>query len=131
MPGLLDRRLTFYARHDNGADGFQRPVYVKTGEYWGRLDETADAQEIPLDPQSHVENRTAGTATVADYVAVPVNGIVREGSGVPYFIRGVITLRQLRCQRITLEAIDPTEYGTYTTFEDVEVLDGLHLLTET
>ena len=129
-PGLLDRRLTLYERRDGGANGFGRPVYVKTGEWWGRLDDTADAQEIPLAPQGHVESRTAGVATVADYVDVPKFGVLREGDGPLYLIRGVYLQRALRCQRITLEAIDPTEFSTFDVFEDVDVRDGYHLVTE-
>jgi hypothetical protein len=128
-PGLLDRRLTLYERQDGGADGFGRPVYVKTGEWWGRLDDTADSQEIPLAPQSHLESRTAAVATVADYVDVPKFGALREGTGPLYLIRGVYLQRALRCQRVTLEAIDPTAYATFTIFEDVEVHDGYHLVT--
>ncbi len=130
-PGLLDRRLTFWERRETGADGFARPTYVKIGEYWGRLDETADDQQIPLNPQGHMESQTQATATVADYVTVPKFGIVRDGDGPVYFTRGVVYKRALRCQTITLEAIDPTEFSTFALFEDVDVRDGYHLVTET
>ena len=130
-PGLLDRRLTLYERQEGGGGGFGRPVYVKTGEWWGRLDNTADAQEIPLAPQSHLESRTAAVATVADYVEVPKFGALREGDGPLYMIRGVYLQRALRCQRLTLELVDPTEYVTFEIYEAVEVKDGYHLLTET
>ena len=133
-PGLWGRRLTFYQRQEAGADGFSRPVYVKTGEWWGRLDDTSDAQEIPLDPQTHMESRTDAAAHVADYVPVPKFGVCRDTTtatdGPLYLIRGVYLQRALRQQRITLETIDPTDYGTYTLYEDVEVRDGFHLLTE-
>ena len=127
-PGLLDRRLTFYERQDGGADGFQRPVYVKTGEYWGRIDDTADQQTIPLSPQAHVESRTTAVATVADYVDVSKFGVVQIDAGPLYYVRGVFLQRALRCQRITLEAIDPNESATFAVYEDVEVLDGTHLV---
>lgn len=134
-PGLWDRRLTFYERREVGADGFARPVYVKLGEYWGRMDDTADAQEIPLNPQTHVESRTDATAHVADYVPVPKFGIVRDTTVAPggavFLIRGVYLQRALRQNRITLETIDPTEYGTYAIYEDADVWDGYHLMTET
>ena len=129
-PGLLDRRLTLWERREGGADGFSRPVYVRIGEYWGRLDEIADDEQIPLSPQGHIESQTRATATVADYVVVPKFGIVREGNGPLYFTRGTILLRALRCQRITLEAIDPTEFSTFAMFEDVDVRDGYHLVTD-
>lgn len=128
-PGLLDRRLTFYERQDGGADGFQRPVYVKTGEYWGRIDDTADQQTIPLSPQAHVESRTAAVATVADYVEVSKFGVVRIDAGPLYYVRGVFVQRALRCQRITLEAIDPTQVATFALYEGLEVQDGTHLVT--
>lgn len=134
-PGLWDRRLTIYERREGGADGFARPVYVKTGEWWGRMDDTADSTEIPLDPQTHRESRTDATAHVADYVTVPQFGIVRDTTTAPggavYLIRGVYLQRALRQQRITLESIDPTEYATFAVFEDVDVRDGYHLVTET
>lgn len=129
-PGLLDRRVVFYEPHDGGADGFVRPVYVRTGEWWGRIDATADAEQVPLAPQAHTEHRTTAAVTVADYVPVPQTGLVKELSGdTLYFIRGVVPMRALRCQKLTVEAITATEYGEYTLFEDTEVLDGIHLVT--
>ena len=130
MPGLLDRRLSLYERQDGGADGFARPVYVLSGEWWGRIDDTADAATIPLSPQAHVEYRTTAAATVADYVPVPLFGVLREKDGSTlYNVRGVVPVRALRCQQITLEAITPTDMGTYVLYDDTEVLDGVHLVT--
>lgn len=130
-PGLLDRRIVFYAQQDGGADGFVRPVYVRCGEWWGRIDATADAEQVPLSPQAHTEYRTALAVTVADYVPVPLNGIVKELDGnTLYFIRGVVYKRALRCQTITAEAISETAYGEYTLYDDTEVLDGIHLVTD-
>jgi hypothetical protein len=128
-PGLLDRRLVLYARQDSGADGFQRPTYVLTGEWWGRLDDTSAAQEIPLAPQAHMELRADAVATVMDYVLVPVNGIIRDGSGPLYFVRGVYMQRALRQQRVTLERIDPTAYASFALFDENAVEDGVHLVT--
>lgn len=128
VPGLLDRRIAIYERTDGGANGFQRPVYVLTGTYWGRIDDTADQQTVPLSPQAHIESRTTAAATVADYVPVPKFGVVRIGTGPLYFIRGVFQQRALRCQRIALEAIDPTDLATFDVFEEVEVQDGTHLV---
>jgi len=129
MPGLLDRRLSFYERQDGGADGFQRPVYVKTGDFWGRIDDTADQQTVPMAPQAHMESRTTATATVADYVDVSKFGIVRIGDGPLYYVRGVFVQRAIRCQKIALEAVDPTQCATFVLYENVEVFDGTHLVT--
>lgn len=128
-PGLLNQRVTFYARQDGGADGFARPVYVKTGTYWGRLDDTADAVTIPGAPSAHMESRTSAVATVMDSVPVPTYGIARIGDGPLYYIRGVYLKRVLRCQKLTLEAVDPTAVATFDVFEGVEVQDGTHLVT--
>lgn len=134
-PGLWDRRLTLYERQEAGDDGFQRPVYVKLGEYWGRLDDTADAQDIAMNPQSHVESRTDALAHVSDAVTVPKFGIVRDTTVAPggpiYLIRGTYEQRALRQRRITLQTIDPTAYGTYTLYDNADVWDGYHLVTET
>lgn len=131
-PGTLDQRLRFYTKTDAGADGFARPVYVYTGEFWGRIDATADNQTVPLSPQAHVESRTTATATVADYVSVDPLGIVRVDNRDPlYFVRGVVLVRQLRCQRISLEAIDPTAFATFSVYENEDVLDGVHLVAPT
>jgi hypothetical protein len=129
MPGLLDRRISIYERQDAGADGFQRPVYVKTLERWGRIDDTADSQTVPLAPQAHMESRTTAMATLADYVEVPKFGLLRENDGPLYYVRGTFVQRALRCQKVTLEAIDPTQAASFAVFEDVEVLDGTHLIT--
>lgn len=129
-PGLMDRRLVFYAAKDGGADGFVRTVYVRTGEWWGRLDETAETESVPLDPQTHLEGRTTATATVADYVPVPRGGVCKEASGTTlYQIRGIVPRRALRRQDVSLEAIAPTDYSAYLTFDAVDVLDGVHLVT--
>jgi hypothetical protein len=129
-PGLLDRRVVFYAPQDGGADGFVRTVYVRTGEWWGRIDQTADAEQVPLSPQGHIEGRVAAAATVADYVPVPRGGVMREAGGETlYHVRGIVALRALRSQRVTLEAVEPTAYGEYDVYDDVEVLDGVHLLS--
>ena len=128
-PGLLDRRLLLYERIESGADGFQRPTYGFTGEWWGRLDDTSAAEEIPLAPQAHMEMRADAVATVMDYVPVPVNGVIRDGAGPLYFVRGVYLQRALRQQRVTLERIDPTAYGTFALFDENAVEDGVHLVT--
>lgn len=131
-PGLMDQRIRLYRRTDAGADGFARPVYVFTSEYWGRIDDTSDLQSVPLSPQAHVESRTTATATLADYVDVPRFGIIRIGTGEPlYFVRGVHVVRQLRCVRVALEAITPTEFASFTLYENENVLDGVHLLEST
>ncbi len=62
---------------------------------------------------------------------MPKFGALREGDGPLYMIRGVYLQRALRCQRLTLELVDPTEYATFEIYEAVEVKDGYHLLTET
>lgn len=131
IPSLLDRRISIYERQDAGADGFQRPVYVKTLERWGRIDDTADSQTVPLAPQAHVESRTTAVATLADYVPVPRFGLLRENQGPLYYVRGAFQQRALRCQKVTLEAIDPEQSATFVVYEDVEVTDGTHLVTAT
>lgn len=126
-PGTLDQRLRFYARTEAGADGFIRPVYVFSVERWGRVDVTSEQAQVPLSPQAHVEHRAAVVATIADGITVDPNGLVKVGTAL-YFVRGVVRIRQLRCQRITLEAIDPTAYATFVLVEGQSVLDGLHLV---
>lgn len=131
-PGLLDQRLRVYDREDAGADGFQRPVYVYAGEFWGRIDATGDLQTVPLAPQAHVENRTTAVAFFADHVPVTTTGIVRVDNLPPlYFVRGIVKVRQLRLLRVDLEAIAPTEYAQFTLYEDEDVLDGVHVVAPT
>lgn len=128
-PGLLDRRLRFYARAENGADGFARPVYLFTSERWGRVDRTAARQQVAFSPQAHVEIRGDAVAMVALDVVIDSFGIVKDTlDSALYFIRGVVPNRQLRVQVITLEAIDPTAYATFALFEGEETLDGVHLV---
>lgn len=128
-PGLLDTRLTFYRRDENGGDGFARSIYVKTGVYWGRIDASSQRQNVGASPMAHVDVRTTLSATVADYVVVDPYGLVKqEGDDTLYYIRGVIAMRQLQGQRIDLEAIDPSAYATFTLYDPAEVMDGEHLL---
>jgi hypothetical protein len=126
-PGTLDQRLRFYTRTDAGADGFIRPVYVFTAERWGRVDATSERAQVPLSPQAHVEHRTDAVATIAEGIAVDPNGLVKLGTDL-YFVRGVVRIRQLRCQRLALEAVDPTAFATFILVEGQSVLDGLHLV---
>jgi len=129
-PGLLDQRLGFYTRSDDGADGFQRPVYTRSGIFWGRIDATANQFTVAGAPQSHIDSRTTLTATVADYVPVDPFGVVKiEGDTVIYFVRSVVEVRQMRCQQVTLEAVDPTAFAAFVLYDPVDVTDGVHLLT--
>lgn len=131
-PGLLDQRLRVYTREDAGADGFQRPVYVFAGEWWGRIDATADTQTVPLSPQAHVETRTAAVAYLADHIPITTTGILRVDNLPPlYFVRGIVKVRALRLQRVELEAIAPTAYAQFTLYEDEDVLDGVHVVAPT
>lgn len=128
-PGLLDQRLGFYSRSDSGADGFVRPVYTKTGCYWGRLDVLTNAFTVAGAPQAHTDSRSTAQATVADYVAVDPFGLVKlEGGSVLYFVRGVVLMRQLQAQQITLEEVDPTTYAEFIGYEGAPVTDGVHLV---
>lgn len=127
-PGLLDRRLKFYAARDSGGNGFARPVYDFTIERWGRVDATADVEAIPLAPQAHAEYRTDAVGMVADSTVVPLHGIVLDGAAL-YFVRGIVPVRQLRMQRLALEAIAPTAYAEFTLTDEPSTLDGEHLIT--
>jgi hypothetical protein len=128
-PSLLDQRLRFYSRHDGGADGFMRPVYVFTGEWWGRVDVMSSSQTVATSPQAHVDTAYEMKATVYDYVPVDPMGVVRVvGSETMNYIRGVYTVRALRTQEIKLEEIGPEEFETFVLYEDTEVLDGVHLV---
>lgn len=128
-PGLLDTRLTLYRKEDNGGDGFARTIYVKTGVYWGRLDASFQRQDVGLSPMAHVEARTTCSAMIgADIPVDPYGLVTQEGNETLYYVRGVITLRQLQGQRIDLEAIDPSSYDTFTLYDPAEVTDGEHLL---
>lgn len=126
-PGLLDQRLTFYAHEDAGGDGFARPVYVRTGTFWGRLDITADQQAIGSTPQAQVDVRADAVATVSADVAVDPYGLVRvEGDDTLYHVRGVVRVRQTQAQRLTLTRVQPEESAAFTTIEPIEVKDGYH-----
>lgn len=128
-PGLLDTRLTFYRRDENGGDGFARSIYVKTGVYWGRLDASSQRQNVGAAPMTQVDVRTTLSAMVADYVSVDPYGLVKqEGDDTLYYIRGVIELRQLQGKRIDLEAVDPSASATFALYDPAEVMDGEHLL---
>ena len=69
VAGRLDQRVSFWAREDAGADGFVRPVFVYQGTYWGRIDHTAQTQNVGTEPQAEINYRSPARATVADYVA--------------------------------------------------------------
>ena len=130
VAGRLDQRVSLWAREDAGADGFMRPVYVYQGTYWGRIDATSDGQNVGTDPQSHISYRTTARATVADYVPVLLAGLVRlEGDEAVYWVRGVVPQRQLRSQRLDLEAVAPTDAVEFAGFEALPTLDGVHLVT--
>ena len=129
-PGLLDQRLGFYTRSDDGADGFVRPVYTKTGTWWGRLDVTSNTFTVAGAPQGHTDSRTTAVATVAEYVPVDPFGLVKiEGGSVLYFVRGVYQVRQMQATQLMLEEVDPTTYAEFVGYEGIAVEDGVHLVT--
>jgi hypothetical protein len=109
IPGLLDQRIRLYAFQNIGANGFDKPVYLFTGEWWGRVDGVADAQTIPAAPQAHAEYRMQGVGTCADYVPIPLQGVLKEG-GLLWWIRGVVPNRLRRQQTLALELIKPGEF---------------------
>lgn len=128
-PGLLDRRLQFFTRAEDGADGFARPVYTRVGTYWGRVDAMSNAFTVAGSPQAHIDSRSSLVATVADYVPVDPFGIVKDENETPiYFVRGVIEVRQLQCKQLQLEEVDPTAYTLYTGSDPDSVADGVHLI---
>jgi hypothetical protein len=130
VAGRLDQRVSFWAREDAGADGFVRPVFVYMGTYWGRIDHTAQTQNVGTEPQAEINYRSPARATVADYVDVPLNGLLKlEGDPTAYWVRGVITQRQLRSQRIDLEVMTPLETIEFVEFEGLPITDGVHLVT--
>lgn len=126
-PGLLDQRLTFYERQEAGGDGFARPVYVKTGVYWGRLDVQSNQQIVGSSPQTQMDVRANCVATVATDVVVDPYGIVRvENEDALYHIRGVYKVRQTQAQQLNLERITPEQAAVFVAYEPIEVLDGYH-----
>lgn len=125
--GLLDQRLTFYERQDSGGDGFARPVYVKTGVYWGRLDIMSNQQMVGTSPQAHIDMRANCVATVGTEVVVDPYGVVRvESEDVLYHVRGVYRARQTQAQQLNLERMTPEQAASFVTYEPTEVLDGFH-----
>jgi hypothetical protein len=131
-PGLLDQRLRLYTREDAGADGFQRPVYVYAGEFWGRIDETASNQNVSMSPQAHVEARSDAVAFLSEEAPVDAFGILRVDNLSPiYWVRGIVKNRAVRLQRVTLQAINPTDFAQLTVYESDDVLDGVHLVAPT
>lgn len=130
VAGRLDQRVTLWERQDNGGDGFARPVYVKTGTWWGRVDAVTDRQRVPQAPQSTVDYATDARMTVADYVPVPRSGCVTvEGNTALFWIRGVQERRQLREQRVDLQCVHPDEYVEFIGFDQLPVGDGYHLVS--
>lgn len=130
-PGLLDRRVAIYTMQDSGAYGFARPTLVWQGEFWARIDDTADTLTVPLSPQQHVESRVTARATVADYVDIPPRGMLREvNSEDLYFVRGVVYQRALRCKRVDLERVEPTQAASFIGFDSQPVTDGWHRLED-
>jgi hypothetical protein len=128
-PGLLDQRLGFYSRSDDGADGFVRPVYTRTGVYWGRLDNTANTYNVAGSPESHTDSRTTAVATVAEYVPVDPFGIVKEeGASIIYFVRGVVAVRHMACKQLQLQEVDPTAFAVFIADDPNAVTDGVHLV---
>lgn len=128
-PGLMDQRVRLYEQRDGGADGFTRPVYVCTGEWWGRLDAITETEVVPSAPQSHSAYRMGAVATVADYVPIPLFGVLRvTGEDTVYAVRGWCVVRALRCAKVTLDAIAPAQWQSYELVEDIEVGNGMHLL---
>lgn len=111
VPGLLTQRVRLYTPENIGANGFDKVVYRFTGEWWGRVGERAATENVPQAPQATREYRLQGRAVVADYVPIPLNGVLTEGGDL-WWIRGVVKSDQRRQQVVTLERIQPNEFVT-------------------
>ena len=130
VAGRLDQRLTLWERQDTGGDGFVRPVYVRVGTYWGRVDATVDRQRVAQSPQTAVDYTTDARMTVADYVPVPRFGCVSiEDETTLYWIRGIQERRQLRELRVDLQGLHPEASVEFATYDPAPVTDGVHLIT--
>lgn len=123
--GLRDQRVRVYERTDQGTDGFPRPVFRLLYTRWGRLDDTAAATRIA---QQKLQLQIDAVCEFSSETEVPPNGILKDGDGIPWAVRGIYGVRQLRRTVVGLERIAEEKYRTFEVYEGNSTLDGVHMV---
>lgn len=129
-PGLRDQRLKLYRRENKGTDGFTSPVFVLDVTRWGRVD---DSTAIVRMVGERLQLKIDAVAEFADEVDVPRDGLVIDetDTSIAWWVRGIITLRQLRRVRAGLERIASEVFSTFTLHDSAGSLDGTHIVNPT
>lgn len=126
-PGLRDQRVRLYAREDHGADGFPRPLYVFTGEWWGRLDVGSATSRIGSSPQSAFEDQGTGRLTLAYYAVVPSEGIALVGE-TAFLIRGSVRDRLTWRTTVNVDRVATDRVARCTEYDAVGDSAEYHLI---
>jgi hypothetical protein len=123
--GLRDQRLRLYERREEGSDGFSRPVFYFSGEWWGRID-TVSAMTRELSGAGAFVHGVTMAALFSDEITVPINGVLRDGEDI-YFITSVYKARLLRRIIVGLEALTHEQVQVLQLY-DVDPVNGTHIV---
>lgn len=126
-PGLRDQRVRLYTRHDVGADGFPRVVYVFAAEWWGRLDGAPASTRTGQSPQASAEMQTDARLTLAYYTDVPPTGLVLVDE-TAYLVRGVVRDRLTWRTEVTLSRVTSDTVTRYVEYDGEGSSGGYHLV---
>jgi hypothetical protein len=123
--GLRDQRLRLYERREEGSDGFSRPVFYFSGEWWGRID-TISAMTREIAGAGAFAQGVTMAALFSDEINVPINGVLRHEDDI-YFVTSVYKARLLRRIVVALEALTREQVQVLKLY-DTEVADGTHIV---
>lgn len=124
--GLRNQRIRLYRRVSAGSDGMIRPVFMFTGEWWGRLEESRASSWQSME---RIQMTSGGAAEFSDEVDVPTNGIaVDTGNGQAWWIRGITNAKTTRRKLVQIDRISDEEFTTMTLYDSQSQMDGTHLV---
>lgn len=127
LPGFRDTRIRVYEQANTVTEGFQSSAYQFVGEFWGHITEEASRQQTAPSPQSHLDYRLQSVALFDAHVNVPLSGLLRDETGVYYFVRGVTASRVLGSVKIALEKVSTDRFKSFVIVDTpLPVTDEFH-----
>lgn len=116
--GFRDQRIKIYEPQEIGQDGMPQTAWRLIATRWGRVDRMTSSQTLANQPQNSQHYVSPGKATFDMYVTVPENGLLVVANKA-YFVRGIVSLRQLACIQVTVEEVSDAAFNELVFDTDV------------
>lgn len=123
--GLRSQRLRLYRRVNQGSDGMVRPAFVFVVERWGRIEELRSNVGQQFD---RLQMTLSGAAEFYEAVDIPPAGIIVEGSGQAWWIRGITHARTVRRKLVQVDRLSDEEFEMLSLYDSENQMNGTHVV---